>query len=532
MNREVTWAHVLSRPLWDVVIVGGGITGAGIFRETTQLGLRSVLLEQNDFSWGASSRSGKLVHGGLRYLRQGDIRLTWESAREREKLLRRMPGLVKPVGFLLPVYTPLERVMLGLGLTAYDACVKQRRHHYLPAEEFVWLAPSIRQEGLRGGFRYQEACTDDARLVLRLIREGQRAGGEVLNYASVLALLRCRNGRVKGVVVQDAVSGKTASIQAHVVVNATGAWADRLRGELGKSPRMRPLRGTHLLFPQWRFPLAQAIGFFHPKDGRPLYALPWNNATLVGTTDVDHAAGLDEEPRPTLPEVEYLLTALRHMFPVLELGREDILATFAGVRPVVSHGKANPSRESREHVVWSEEGLVTVTGGKLTTFRLLAQAAMHALRPFLTASAPPEHGLEPPAAAPWPSDIDEWVGRWERDWLVGRYGAEATIMVSKIPSNVWGHIGNTPYLWGEVLWALQQEMVVHLDDLLLRRVRAGMLLPDGGLSLLPRLRPWCRQWLGWDLSRWEEEVKRYRHILQTVYRPNQLSKKSPSGRQA
>ena len=515
MRREDVWAVLEATPRWDLIIVGGGITGAGLFLEATRLGLRVVLFEQRDFAWGTSSRSGKMVHGGLRYLRQGDVRLTWESAREREVLLREAPGLVEPLGFLLPVYSRGERSVLGIGLTLYDLFVRRRHHRYLDADAFTWLAPHVRREGLRGGFCYREAVTDDARLVLRLLADGQRLGGWALNYARVVDLLRDRAGRVVGVAVEDAETGRQVEVRGRVVANATGAWADRLRERVRGTPRLRPLRGVHLIFPAWRFPLAQAIGFFHPVDRRPLYALPWSGATLVGTTDVDHRDDLDTEPAPTPAEVDYLLTALRHTFPHLDLAEGDVVATFAGVRPVIAHGKADPSREPREHAVWFENGLLTVTGGKLTTFRVLAHDALRSVRRVLDVRVPVRRlSLLATAEAAPPEAVEP--AAWRR--LRGRYGPRAGDLVAEAPEGALQPIEGTPYLWAEIAWALRHDMVVHLDDLLLRRVRVGLLLPDGGLALLPRLKPWCQTWLGWDDNRWEAEVQRYRQTLQRGYR--------------
>lgn len=504
--------------LWDLVVIGGGITGAGVFREATRLGLRAVLLEGRDFAWGTSSRSGKLVHGGLRYLRQGQFDLTWHATREREELLRSAPGLIRDLGFLFPVYRRWERFLLGLGLTIYDLMTLSWHHRYLDAETFHPLSPHMRGEGLLGGFCYREAETDDARLVLRLIQDGVRDGGLALNYAHVEGLLRARDGTVAGVAVQDGVTGRTAEVKARAVVNATGFWADRLRAQVGGRPRLRPLRGGHLVFPAWRFPLAQAVGFWHPSDGRPLYALPWQGITLVGTTDVDHDQDPDAEPRITPAEVDYLLTALRHQFPDLDLAESDVLSTFAGVRPVVGMGRREPSREPREHVVWVEEGLVTVTGGKLTTFRLLAHDALHALATHLGAVMPgsrlhPCPPLLEPVNAEQPADLAPDV--WRR--LLGYYGAEATAVVAAAAAGELTPIPGTPFLWAEVRWAAAREAVVHLDDLLLRRVRLGLMAPEGGLHLLDRVRPLVQPGLGWDDTRWEVEVQRYISLWRSAY---------------
>ncbi len=364
---------------WDVIVVGGGITGAGVLREASRRGMRCLLLEQRDFAWGTSSRSGKMVHGGLRYLRQGQAKTTWHSVRERERLLREYAGLVEPLGFLVPLYAGKrwEPLLLKVGLSLYDLMALRRSHRRYNALDLSLLVPSLRRDGLLGGFWYRDARTDDARLVLWAIKEGVALGGAALNYARVEALLRDRRGRVCGVAVRDVVTGRTMEVEAQVVINAAGAWTDRVRSWTGAPPRLRRLRGSHLVFPRWRFPLFQAVGFSHPRDGRLVYAFPWEQVTLVGTTDVDHDQPLDREPRMSQSEGEYLLEGIGKAFPSLELTAEDVMSTFSGVRPVVGTGRRDPSREPRDHVVWAEDGMVTVAGGKLTTFSLLARDALN-----------------------------------------------------------------------------------------------------------------------------------------------------------
>ncbi|MFN2227631.1 MAG: FAD-dependent oxidoreductase, partial [Anaerolineae bacterium] len=298
--REEAWAG-LDRP-WDVIVVGGGITGAGILREAARLGLRTLLVEARDWGWGTSSRSSKLVHGGLRYLKEGRVRLTRASVQERERLLEEGPGLIDPMGFLLATYKGDRpgRWTYSAGLSVYDLLALQWTHRHYTARDFQMLAPHISQEGLEGGFCYGDAQTDDARLVLRVIREAVAGGATALNYVTAEKLLRAgarHAAPVVGLRLRDEVSGKHTDVYGRVVINATGAWADRLRAQAGALPRMRPLRGSHLVFPRWRLPVAQAVGFLHPLDRRPVFIFPWEGITLVGTTDVDHEQPLDEEPR-------------------------------------------------------------------------------------------------------------------------------------------------------------------------------------------------------------------------------------------
>lgn len=520
--REEVWTQLSQN--WDVIVIGGGITGAGILREAGRLGLRVLLLEQRDFAWGTSSRSSKLVHGGLRYLKQGDFSLTKESVLEREHLLTEGPGLVEPLGFLLASYRgdKVGRLTYGAGLTIYDLLALQWSHKYYSPNDFRMLAPHISPVGLKGGYQYGDAETDDARLVLRVIREAV-ADAEpdqpilALNYARVTALVRDETGQVQGVSLRDVVGQRTAVLQARLVINATGAWADNLRREVGAEARIRPLRGSHLVFPAWRLPVAQAVSFLHPLDQRPVMIFPWEGVTLVGTTDVDHRQTLDIEPGISPEEVTYLMTAVVYQFPSLDITLDDVISTYAGVRPVISSGKEDPSQESRDHVVWEESGLLTVTGGKLTTFRLIALDALKAARHRLPALPEIDEDVpilnQVPSALPGEAVLDEAAQRR----LTGHYGAEAAALVEAALPEELSRIPGTNTLWAELRWAARAEGVVHLDDLLLRRVRIGLLLPQGGAVQMSRIRSICQPELGWNDARWREEEAAYFALWQSAY---------------
>lgn len=514
--REDIWTQ-LAQP-WDILIIGGGITGAGILREAARLGLRALLVEQKDFGWGTSSRSSKLVHGGIRYLKEGKIRLTLASVQERERLMEEGPGLIDPLGFLLATYKGdfPGKWTYGAGLTVYDLLALQWSHTYYSADDFEMLAPRIAREGLQGGWRYGDAQTDDARLVLRVIFEALADGGAALNYCRAETLLR-ENGAVVGVRLCDALTGRRAEVRARVVVNATGAWADRLREQIGAPPRIRPLRGSHLIFPAWRFPLAQAVSFLHPVDRRPVFIFPWEGITLVGTTDLDHEQPLDAEPHITPAEVAYLMQIVETHFPALHLTLDDVISTFAGVRPVIDSGKADPSKESRDHVVWNEAGLLTVTGGKLTTFRRIALDALKAVRTAIPTM--PELRDDIPVLNPVnvPLPNGKTLTSAQRRRLLGRYGAAAPAVVRAAQPGELTPIPGTETLWAELRWAARSEGVIHLDDLLLRRTRLGVLLPQGGAALLDEIRRICQPELGWEDARWEEEVAAYRALWDCCY---------------
>ncbi len=514
--RDEIWT-CLDQP-WDVLIVGGGITGAGILREATRLGLRALLVEQRDFGWGTSSRSSKMVHGGLRYLKDGHLRLTWAAVRERKRLLAEAPGLIDPMGFLIATYKGDHpgRWMFRAGLSVYDLLALQWSHRYYSAEDFQMLAPHISAEGLYGGYRYGDAQTDDARLVLRVIREAVAEGGSAINYAAAEDLLQ-EDGQVVGVRLRDGVCDRTAEVRARVVINATGAWVDWLRSQLGAAACIRPLRGSHLLFPAWRLPAAQAITFLHPLDRRPVFIFPWESITLVGTTDLDHGQPLYAEPAISPEEVAYLMAAVEAQCPSLGLTLDDVISTFAGVRPVIGSGACDPSEESRDHVVWEQGGLLTVTGGKLTTFRLIARDALEAVAhrlptlPVLDRDVPVLNPVD--LELPGAEHLEDQVRRR----LVGRHGADAPALVAAARPGELEAIPGTSTMWAELRWAARAEGVVHLDDLLLRRVRLGLFLRDGGNALLPQIRAVCQQELGWDHLRWEAEVAAYLELRRRCY---------------
>lgn len=470
---------------WDVVVVGGGITGAGILLEASRQGLRCLLLEQRDFAWGTSSRSGKMVHGGMRYLKQGRFRTTWQAVRERERLLVEYPGLVNPLSFIFPIRKEATAMKwaVNLFISIYDLMAGRRAHQYHDPETLGTLLPILGDGKSFGGFRFQDAITDDARLVLRAIQEGQSLGGLALNYVKVIDLLRDQKGRVAGLAAQDQISSNTHEVRSRVVINAAGAWNDELRSRLGGQPRLRRLRGSHLIFTQAKFPLLSAVALTSPRDQRSLYALPWEGMTLLGTTDLDHELPMDQEPKISRSEGEYLLETANQWFPDLGLTTREVFATFSGVRPVINTGKKNPSRESREHAVWVEEGLISISGGKLTTFQLMARQALMAARPWLKplANTARENGY---------GQRDKRDGVLENtrveagdillNRLAGRYGPVAKDILTGASSPLLETVKGTRTLWAEVTWAAQQEKMVHLDDLLLRRTRLGLMLPRGG----------------------------------------------------
>ena len=503
---------------WDIIVIGGGITGAGILREAARLGLSAALIEQRDFAWGASSRSSQFVHGGLRYLQSGQVKLTRDLVRERERLLRQAPGLVDPVGFLFSDYSGRQpgRRLLGTLLSVYDLLAGHWNHRYYLSHEYTLLAPRIRLTGLKGGTQYFDAITDDARLVFRVIGEAERDGALALNYVSAQGLLM-KGGQVCGVALQDGVSGATAEVRAKVVVNATGAWGDRLRKDVGGSGNIRPLRGSHLLFPFWRIPVAQTIAMTHPVDRRYVFLLPWEGATVVGNTDLDHEEDLNTEASISPREVDYLLEAVRFKFPDLGIEEVDILSTYAGVRPVIGTGVKDPSKEKRDHGIWVERGLISVSGGKLTNFRLMALDVLRRGAQFL-----PSLAIEDRGEAVFRQDSRKGLHLQGLDHklrrrLAGRYGPEAGEVVKCAKEGELRRVPETDILWAELRWAARTEAVVHLEDLLLRRTRLGLLLREGAVAFSDRFRVICQEELGWDDGRWQEEAEVFKKLYRKCY---------------
>ncbi|HEJ83437.1 MAG TPA: glycerol-3-phosphate dehydrogenase/oxidase [Desulfobacteraceae bacterium] len=501
---------------WDVIVIGGGITGAGILLEAGRMGLRVLLLERNDFAWGTSSRSTKLIHGGFRYLKEGKIGLTRASVEERERLLRAAPGLVERLGFLLPVYHNRGpgRCTLGAGFALYDLIARKWDHRFYDPEAFCRLSPHVNREGLAGGFRFFDAQADDARLVLRLITEAGTFGShvEAINYVEVSRITRDASGRASGILAMDREISVERVFRARAVINATGAWAETLHPSPNPECHLRPLRGSHLVFPSWIMPTSHALSFFHPADNRPVAVIPWEGALLVGTTDIDYEGDLEQDPAITPAEISYLLEGLGHAFPGIRFSEKDCFASFAGIRPVLSYGKCDPCRESREHVIWVRNGLVTITGGKLTTFRRLALDALKAARPFLPS------GLAGLGKGPLLRSIAPVRAKKTglpvkcRRRLSGRYGSAAEEVIRDSAPEDLETVPGTNTLWAELRFAAEHEQVRHLSDLLLRRVRIGLVTPEGGAPYLDRIQHLCAPVLPWDAARWQMERAAYEEL--------------------
>lgn len=521
--REQIWTEI-DQP-WDLIVIGGGITGAGVLREASLRGLRALLVEAGDFAFGTSSRSSKLVHGGFRYLRERQFDVTRESVREREWLLRAAPHLVNRLPFLMPHYagarTPAWQ--FAVGVVIYDLMAPKWDHRRLSAAQLRQRSPLLRVEGLEGGQRYIDASVDDAALVLRVLRAAVAGGARALNYARVESLLRTAGGQVCGVRLRDLAAGREAEVQARAVINAAGPWSDELRAQVSAPAKLRKCRGSHLVFARSRLPLDEALTLLHPRDNRAMFIIPWETTTLIGTTDLDHPREWEAgEPFAIRAEIEYMLEGLQHTLPAAQIKSEDILSTFAGLRPLVCpDGNALPSQVSRRSVVWDESGLITVTGGKLTIFRVMAVQALRTAAPRLGRELD-LRGRSPvfdplPELAPPSGLAPETLA-----YLLGRYGSQIPALLDSALPGELEPIPGTLNPWAELRFAARAGGVLHLDDLLLRRLRLGILLPRGGLDLIERIRAVVQSELGWDDLRWQAEVERYEEIWRRYYSPEPL----------
>lgn len=522
--RKALWSELSTAETeWDMLVIGGGITGAGVLREAARRGLKVLLVEQRDFAWGTSSRSSKMVHGGLRYLTQGDFKLTHEAVVERQRMLDEAPGLVEPMKYLYPFRKGdfPNRWVFNIIMRLYDFFAGRRDYRYFGKAAIEAFLPGLRDDGLYGGTQYTDAVTDDSRLVLRVLQEAMGEGGLAANYIKADHLIR-KNGSVVGASLYDVNTGDTAEIRAKVVVNATGAWADRLRGHLIDEKRVRPLRGSHLVVPSWRLPVHQALTYQHPDDGRFTFVYPWEGTTVIGTTDLDHRENMDSEAGITADEVEYILNGANNQFPKVNLTHDDVLTSWSGVRPIVGKeginaDKLDPSDARRDHVVWNNEGLITVTGGKLTTFRTIALDVMKEAAPKLPID-PVEDTKERVFAPTEKKLIGTRLGPAQRRRLKGFYGSAAQALVDYAhEKDELSYIPGSLCLWAELRWSAANEAVSHLDDLMLRRTRLGLLLAEGGLLQMKKIRSIAQVELGWDDERWLAEEKRYRAIWQEKY---------------
>ena len=472
----------LSRKTFDVLVVGGGITGAGIARDATMRGLSVALVDKGDFASGTSSRSSRLIHGGVRYLEHGHLRLVFEASAERRRLLRIAPHLVRALPFTWPVYRgqrlPLWK--LAAGLTLYDALSLFRnvaRHKRLSAAEVLVAEPRLRSDQLLGGVRYFDAATDDARLTLANVLDAQNHGAVVGNHVALTGVQEGLGG-VRVARIEDALTGNRSEIRALVLVNAAGPWSDAVqRLEVaGTVSRVQGSKGAHIAVPRARVGNGNALTMLHPRDGRVMFTLPAGAHAIIGTTDSFTSASPDDV-RASEADVAYLLEAGNQLFPDARLERSDVVAAWAGIRPLLPTRGSSVSA-SREHLIEKTARSVTITGGKLTTYRIMASQVVDAVQGILR--IPRRHA--PTGDRPLPS------------------GAPTAGDAAEI-------VPGLPYRLNAMSWAVEREMACTLGDLLIRRTHVAFETRDNGRAAARRV----AAFLGWgakELERYDAEVAR------------------------
>jgi glycerol-3-phosphate dehydrogenase len=526
----------LERDSFDLVVVGGGITGAGIALDAASRGYSVALVERNDYAAGTSSRSSKLIHGGLRYLQNFDLGLVREALLERSLLVRLAPHLVKPLPLLVPAFEGKRPDRLtGVGLNMYDAMSWQRgrddeddwspsRHRTIDGAEAIALAPALAERDPSSAYLFYDCQTDDVRMVLTVLGEAERFGAVCVNGCEVTGLVE-RDGRAAGVLVREAEGGAEFEIATVNVVTATGVWADQLRpDELYRAeemPRIRPSRGTHLILAYESLPLDGAGVIVPAGDGRSIFVLPWLGRTLVGTTDNDYEGELDHIP-PADDDVAYLLEAVNAFFGTA-LGVADLIGAYAGVRPLVSSGDPKKSVDiSRKAELYeTSSGLVTITGGKFTTWRRMARMAVDRIveregrdAPCHTHEIPLGLPIDP-AELPQPPGVDAA----SRAHLAARYG-HAAVDVLRLaeddPALAERIVGALPDIVAEATFSVRREQTRSIADVLLRRTRLGLLAaPDliGEDAAGPRaVARALADELGWDEARVERELEDWRAV--------------------
>ncbi len=499
MNRQFMIDRVRShREPWDMVIVGGGATGAGVAVDAASRGYDVLLLEQADFGKGTSSRSTKLVHGGVRYLEQGNISLVMEALKERGLLLQNAPHLVSNLGFVVPNYDWWEAPFYGIGLKMYNLLAGKYgfgSSEILSRDETLERLPNIKTEGLRGGVVYFDGQFDDSRLLINLVTTAAEQGATLLNYTRVMGLTKDAEGVVNGAVAVESESGEEITVQARVVVNATGAFTDDIRrqGDASVKPMIAPSQGVHLVFDRAFLPGDTAIMVPHTSDGRVMFAIPWHGHTLVGTTDTP-IPGPVLEPIAQAQEIEFILNTAA-LYLAKAPTRDDVLSVFAGIRPLVKSGNSgNTAALSRDHTIHIDgNGLLTITGGKWTTYRHMAedcvnQAAMLARLPDVDCVTKHlnVHGFHPQA-----SKFGE----------LGVYGSDALAIQQLIledSRNAEQLHAKLPYTAAEVVWAVREEMARTVDDVLARRTRALFLNARAARQMAPAVARIMARELGRD----------------------------------
>ena len=525
-QREATWDR-LGAETFDVCIVGGGINGAAVARDAALRGMTVALLEQRDFAWGPSSRSSKLVHGGVRYLQQGDVGLVLESCRERDVLRTRIaPHLVRAQRFVFPIYDddPTPVWQLRIALTVYDLLAgfqNVARHKHLTVETLREHEPAVATEGLCGGALYYDCWTDDARLTLETALAARGAGAAIMNHAEVTSLEKDSTGRVVAACVRDRLGSREATVRARAFINVAGPWLDAVRrlDDGDAPPRLRLTKGVHAVFDRSRIGNRDAV-VIRGVDGRVMFAIPWQSQTVIGTTDT-FFRGDPADVRAEVDDIDYLLAAAHRAFPRANATARDIIATWAGLRPLVAPEDERAASEvSREDQIFeSPTGLLSLGGGKLTTHRRVAELLVdraaetigRRVGPCRTAEVPLPGAVGVPVG-----DAAEEDPQSSEEHIRQRYGAmagEVAALVRADQSLGQRAVSDRPDLVAEFVHAVEHEMACSIDDVLSRRVPLALRSRERDGGVLRTVAAILASRFGWDQTRLEAEIADYREHL-------------------
>ncbi|MGH9644683.1 MAG: glycerol-3-phosphate dehydrogenase/oxidase [Terriglobales bacterium] len=513
MNRDEMWKRIYAhRQPWEMIVVGGGATGVGIAIDAASRGYDVLLLEQSDFGKGSSSRSTKLAHGGVRYLGQGDIGLVLEALRERGLMIENAPHIVHELAFIVPNYDWWEAAFYGLGLKLYQLLAGKYglgTTRILSREETLGHLPNLKSEGLRGGAVYYDGQFDDARLLIHMAATAYEQGAALINYVEVTGVTKNSEGLVDGVRARDVETGEEFQAAAKVVINATGAFSDRLRleADAGATPMIAPSQGIHLVFDGAFLSGESAIMVPQTSDGRVLFAIPWHGHTLVGTTDTA-IQEIPLEPVAMDQEIDFILSTAGEYLTKAPT-RDDVLSVFAGVRPLVRAVEPmSTSALSRDHVIQiGRSGLVSVMGGKWTTYRRMAedcldQAATVArlpARPCVTRQLH-IHGFH------------ENAKQFGSLAVYGSDAVEIRKLIEADPASGEQLHAALPYLKAEVIWAARHEMVRTIEDALARRTRALFLNAQAAQEIAPAVADLIGPELGWSENQKANQVAAFRTL--------------------
>ena len=511
---------------YDIVVIGGGITGAGIFFQAVCSGFKTLLLEAQDFSFGTTSRTGKLVHGGFRYLQHGELGVSYHSVREREMLIHKGKNLVKrmPFIYLANENKMTENVRNVVAMNLYHLFAGKIGFDSIKTTEVNKVVGIQNIEKNQRGMGFSEGSTDDSRLTLRLIFDGIKLGGEARNYSTVKDFLKSSEGKYYGVVVSENKGDKNNidyEIHASVVINATGIWMDDVCKGLGLKKRIRKQRGSHLIFPYEKLPIKCGVMFNHPVDDRIQFALPWFGRIVFGTTDLDEqeqSYEVTDEPGISEKELDYLLVSVNKKFPRCNLEPSGIISTYCGIRPIIRNNSARPYTSSRRHKIWDDNGLISIAGGKLTTFQYMAYQTLQKAEKYLGKKIHPEieHvflNKEITEDQERYANISKYVN------VKQKYGLNSNAFFDQLESHTALDtcIQDSPFTLADIRWAARNEMVEHLDDLLFRRTRLGLLFYGGGINEIQKFKNELKQDLSWNEKKWNKVIIIFERIWKNKY---------------